>query len=201
MPYPTFKIYEILEKYQLSLIRKQLFEQPSNIPLSNWLTETLSFSEVIPLASEKARSELIIMPLLMELSKRNQHNFSIHSGITLDVDVAEGLKGECDFILSKQSPSAYLLTTPIFALIEAKKQDIDLGIPQCIAQMLAARMLNEQKGNPLPYIYGCVTTAEIWQFLQLKGNHVYIDSNKYYIDNVPLIQGVLQMVLDSYDEL
>lgn len=52
-------------------------------------------------------------------------------------------------------------------VVEAKKQDIDLGIPQCAVQMYASKKFNENKKTPVPYIYGCVTTGREWKFMRL----------------------------------
>lgn len=150
-------------------------------------------------SSEKARSEFIVVPILFEIKKRNRKRFSIYSGERLDVDKAKGLVGECDFILSK-GPVAHTIQTPIFALVEAKKNDISSGLGQCVAQMMGAKIFNETEGNDIPYLYGCVTTGEDWQYLKLQDNTIHIDSKRYYIDNLEMILGIFQSVVDTYTQ-
>jgi hypothetical protein len=51
--------------------------------------------------TEKARSEFIIAPILLELRRMLGGSFGLFSGIEFDVDAARGLNGFCDFILTK----------------------------------------------------------------------------------------------------
>ncbi|WP_321161611.1 hypothetical protein [Lyngbya sp. CCAP 1446/10] len=56
----------------------------------------------LPLAleinSDKARSELIIAPILVEIKKRLPERMSLFSGREFNVDPARGLSGYCDFL-------------------------------------------------------------------------------------------------------
>ncbi|MCU0443329.1 MAG: hypothetical protein MUE85_00325 [Microscillaceae bacterium] len=197
MAYSNFKLRDLRKNFGLSEVTQKLFGEIKEIPLSNTLQDNLSFAKTIPLLSEKVRSEVIVMPILLEILKRNQYRFSLFSGVNLEADIASGLNGECDFILSNK-PNLYDVQAPIFTLIEAKDNDIYLGISQCVAQMLGAKIFNEQDGINLPMIYGCVTTGEDWQFLKLENQIAYIDTDRYYLSNVPQILGILQHIVDLY---
>jgi hypothetical protein len=77
-------------------------------------------------------------------------------------------------------------------LVEAKKHDIEAGLGQCVAEMVAAQLYNERSGNGISAMCGCVTTGENWQFLRLVGTTVTIDQRKFYIDNVGGILAAFQ---------
>ncbi len=66
-------------------------------------------------------------------------------------------------------------------IVEAKNNNIQIGIPQCAAQMLGARIYNKQNEKKLDTIYGCVTTGYEWRFLKLENDIIYIDERKYYL--------------------
>ncbi|MEB3295542.1 MAG: hypothetical protein VKJ24_20505, partial [Synechococcales bacterium] len=101
-----------------------------------------------------------------------------------------------DFILSYGKPSR-LIQTPIFSLVEAKRQDLELGLGQCVAQMVGAQIVNQKHHHTYPVIYGCVTTGELWQFLQLEGTVLSIDLRTYALNSeLPLILGILQTICD-----
>ena len=102
--------------------------------------------------------------------------------------------GECDFILAA-SPSFPILHSPLVTIVEAKKNDIDNGLGQCVAEMVGARFFNERAGNSVGLIFGCVTTGETWQFLKLDGATAVIDRKRYYIDNVGLVLAAWQAVV------
>ena len=91
-------------------------------------------------------------------------------------------------------PNLPPLHAPVMTVVEAKKNDIEIGLGQCIAQMIAARQFNEgarRAGSP---VYGCVTTGETWQFLRLADRAALLNSQRYYLDNVSSILGVLQTI-------
>ncbi len=199
MAYSDFKLNDVKKAFDLVEKRVLLFKDVNPLSVSDWLKEALETGLYLALASssEKARSEFIVVPILFEIHKRNDRHFAIYSGEILDVDKEKGLSGECDFILSKGELS-HTIERPILALVEAKKKDIGLGIGQCAAQMIGAQIFNQQEENGIETIFGCVTTGEVWQFLKLKDNILFIDEVRYYVDNVEKILGVLQSIIDFY---
>ncbi len=68
---------------------------------------------------------------------------------------------------------------------------------QCIAEMYAAQIFNQQEGKPHACIYGAVTTGDEWKFLKLAGNDVAIDRDSYYISEADKIIGILVMMAGS----
>jgi hypothetical protein len=147
-----------------------------------WLTEGLARGMELALVSEKARSEFIVAPILLAVRELSGGRISILSGQRLDVDPGRRLLGECDFILALSDPLPRL-RAPLVTIVEAKKNDIEAGLGQCIAQMVAAQLFNERAGR-LGLVYGCVTTGEDWQFLRLDGQTVTIDTTRRYINDV-----------------
>jgi len=199
MAYGDFSLSQVKKEFGLTERSAQLFPKALAVELSSWLQETLSYSLKLALSSssEKARSEFIIAPILIELERRNQEKISIYSGENLDVDVEKGLRGECDFILSKGAMSL-TMQTPIISLVEAKKSDIKRGLGQCVAQMLGAQRFNQIEENEIPVIYGCVTTGEDWQFLSLENSDLVIDTQRYYINELEKVLGAFQSIVDKY---
>lgn len=200
MEYSDFTLDQLEEEFNINN-QVQVFEEFENVTpiteISDWLKKSLAIAKELPVRSEKARSELIVTPILIELREINDKFFTYYSGDILNADTERGLRGECDFIISKDAKT-FNISLPIFSVVEAKKSDISLGIPQCAAQMLGAKIFNEKKGNPLEIVYGCVTTGDDWQFMKLKGNTVYIDLNKYYLGELSELLGVFQVILNIY---
>ena len=196
MAYSDFDLRKVKTTLQVNLFEKQdLFSAISPIAISPILTEILK--ENIPLArtinTEKARSELIIVNILVELRKMQKHQISLFSGIEFNVDKERGLNGFCDFILSA-SQEQLILTAPIITVVEAKNENIIGGLGQCIAEMVAARIFNEDK---LEKIYGVVTTGTAWKFLKIQNNDVFIDIDEYSIEHPDKILGILLAMLEQ----
>jgi hypothetical protein len=168
--------------------------QPVLVP--SWLRDLLCRGMRLALVSEKARSEFIVAPILLAVRELSGDRVAILSGQRLDVDPVRRLLGECDFILALSDPLPRL-RAPLLTVVEAKKNDIEAGLGQCVAQMVAAQLYNERSEQPLPAVYGCVTTGEDWQFLRLAGAVVTIDERRLYIDNVG---GILAALLASVSQ-
>lgn len=193
MSYSEFSLTKV--KKQFNLITSEtidLFANIAEVNCGEYLQEILSYNVPLALASnsEKARSEMIITPILIELRKHLQSKISLFSGIDFNVKPELGLNGYCDFILSN-SVEQLLVTAPVMMLVEAKNEDLKGGIGQCIAEIIAAQIFNEQENNPISTIYGVVTSGTNWRFLKLTDNLVEIDLSEYYLVNIHKIFGIL----------
>ena len=200
MPYREFTVKKLKQQFGLEEKSSKLFEGVNGIAPSDWLNYTLSNSLKIAFTSEKSRSEAIVTPILLETRIRNHDSFAIYSGARLDVNPELGLNGECDFILSKTIQSDEI-QAPIFCLVEAKDNDIKLGIPQCVAQMLGAQLQNKNEEKIVPIIYGCVTTGEVWRFIKLEETTFWVDENRYYLDDLPHILAIIQLIVESLPKM
>ncbi len=150
-------------------MRDQLLGQ--NIPLA------------VAISTEKARSELIIAPVLLEARRQVQRSLSLFSGVEFNVDPSRGLSGVCDYLLSL-SPEQLTIEVPVVTVVEAKNDNLKSGLAQCMAEMVAARLFNQQKGRELPRVYGVVTTGRLWKFLRLEGDVVSLDLREYPISEL-----------------
>lgn len=193
MAYSDFKLSELIKTFGLTLRESvDLFAHIAEVECS----ENLAFNlkDNIPLAvaigTEKARSEMIIVPILLEMKRRATHQISLFSGTDFNVDFEKGLNGICDFIISL-SPEQLFISAPVITIVEAKNDNIKSGLGQCVAEMIAAQLFNEREGNDIKPIYGVVTTGELWKFLKLEGKLVSIDLSNYPVGNANKILGIL----------
>ncbi|MEG3437642.1 hypothetical protein V0288_10975 [Pannus brasiliensis CCIBt3594] len=146
------------------------------------------------IGTEKARSELIVSPVLVELRKHFQKKISLFSGIEFNIDPDRGLTGICDFLIGLSEEQLFV-QAPVIALVEAKNDNLKSGIGQCLGEMLAAQIFNERENRSIETIYGVVTTGTIWQFLSLNSRSVTIDLREYAIGKLPKIFGILASFL------
>jgi len=199
MAYRNFKEIDINEKLGLMSERQKLFANKLEVTPSNLLTQILTATSQFRQENEKAISEMVIFPILLDIQKRNSDFITIYSGESLDADKKKGLNGECDFIIA-QNKQAIGINLPIITLVEAKGTEkiIKQGIPQCVAQMQGAKIYNEKHKLPLDIIYGCVTSGDEWIFLKLEKQTIAIDTQKYYLSALPEILGVFQQIIDYY---
>jgi len=196
MSYSDFTLEAAEREFGVLAQEADLFPVLCDAPVPDWLPASLARGKGFALISKKARSEFIVVPILLAARQLCHDRFTIYSGQRLDVAPDRGLAGECDFILAA-APPVPLLRAPLITIAEAKKNDIEAGLGQCAAQMIAARLFNEQAGKPFRHVFGCVTTGEAWQFLRLEAAAVSIDQARYYIDRVDKILAVFLAIVDE----
>jgi hypothetical protein len=193
MAYSDFTLKRAKSELDLKIIENQsIFSHVQGIGISDYLKETLKRNIPLALAinTEKARSELIIINILMEIKQMFSDQVSLFSGIDFNIDKERGLTGFCDFILSN-SPEQLYLESPVIAIVEAKNENIIAGLGQCIAEMYAAKIYNEKEGRNLPSQYGAVTTGDEWKFIKLENDTAAIDLDVYYVSDIEKIIGIL----------
>lgn len=194
MSYSNFDLKAVKQQLGIHLTEQEgLFSSVQEVAVSPVFQGILQ--ENVPLArainTEKARSELIIANVLVELRKILKHQISLFSGIEFNVDQEKGLNGFCDFIISA-SQEQLLLNSPVVTIVEAKNENIIGGLGQCIAEMVAAKLFNEAEGvENISKIYGVVTTGTAWKFLRMEGLHTTIDLDEYPIEQPGKILGIL----------
>lgn len=202
MSYSDFTIDEIKRRFGIRLEEnRDLFATIPPAEVSPLLRQILEVYVPLGLAiaTEKARSEMIIAPILIEARGQVGLRASLFSGIDFTVDPKQGLNGVCDFLLSR-SPEQLTIEAPSIAVVEAKKEDMIAGIGQCLAAMIAARVFNERKGRAEESVYGAVTTGSNWKFLRLHHGEAQVDRSEYYISQVDRILGILKAMLEGTAE-
>ena len=198
MAYSEFTLRRVKEQFGLTLIEGVCFfpeiqpVEPTTPYLVDILQESLPLA--ISMGSEKARSELLISPVLFELRRILNRQMSFFSGEEFTVDSENGLSGVCDFLLSRSSEQL-MIEAPAVVIVEAKKENIKAGFGQCIAEMIAAQKFNDYAQNPIDTIFGTVTTGNSWTFLKLEGQTVTIDLTEYRLLPVQQLLGILAWMM------
>ncbi|BCL34517.1 hypothetical protein [Nostoc sp. MS1] len=193
MAYSDFTLTKFKRQFNINIYEEvDLFANFEPIQISEKLINSLAETTELALAinTEKARSEMIITPILLEVRRNANYQISLFSGTDFNVDAEKGLNGYCDFVISR-SKEQLTINAPVIIIVEAKNENIKGGLGQCMAAMLAAQIFNEREGNEIKTIYGAVTTGDIWKFLKLEGANLFVDLNNYYIKEINKILGIL----------
>ena len=199
MAYSNFTLDTVLEAFDLEEVDAAgIFATCEPVKPSELLTTVLERN--VPLAfaigTEKAKSELIVAFVLVELREHFERRISFFSGIEFNVDAEEGLTGICDFLVSL-SPKQFYLEAPALILVEAKRDDLTAGLGQCVAEMVAAQRFNAEEENDIACIYGTITSGIDWLFLKLEGKKLHIDMNAYQISQCDTILGILASMVSQ----
>jgi hypothetical protein len=198
MSFRDFTFPQVQHDLGLTVHDANLFAAVPNSPVRNEFAAFLrdGIDLAVANATEKAKSEFIIAPVLLELRRAVGPRFALFSGQEWNAAPDRGLNGYCDFLLTK-STSQYILGAPFVAVVEAKNDLIPTGLGQCIAAMFAAQLVNQKSGTPIAAVHGVVSTGTAWKFLRLQGSNLTIDVPEYLIDNLPKIMGILKHIVES----
>ncbi|MEM8642060.1 MAG: hypothetical protein AAGG51_25095 [Cyanobacteria bacterium P01_G01_bin.54] len=187
----AFSDYKNLEQVQAEYqikYREQTFLTAQGLDISGVFLQELTFNleNMDAFASEAARCELIIFPILREVYKQYHQTTSLWVQRPLHVD--QQLNGTPDYMLSQKSElGKTVLGLPILLLTEAKKNDFEQGWGQCLAELVAGDCLNQ---NTRP-IYGIVTDGKTWEFGYLEQQVFTKDSRVYTISEVERLLNVV----------
>jgi len=199
MPFSEFKdIPQVQRKYEIKY-QESHFITANDFIVSDIFQQEFDFNvkNLDIFASEAARCEIIIFPILREVYKKYSTKFALWVQKSLSYDAE--LTGIPDYIVSKKSEYGKLfLDYPVLAVVEAKKNDFEQGWGQCLAELVASQKLNDNVDFP---VYGIVTDGKTWEFGLL--NHKMFTKNirSFTIDDLSLLFGALDFVFKQIDEL
>lgn len=201
--YNKFTLEEVVRKFGLKthLVQDIVGEVPPYQP-SDFLKTSLTrgLLKGVQIGTEKARSEFIVAPILLELQYIFQNQVSLFSGTDFTIDKQLGLSGTCDFIFSLGSEPEFL-TAPAVTIVEAKNDIIKNGLGQCAAEMVAAQIFNQKNESNIKTVYGVVTTGVLWRFLKLEGSNLYMEKiEKAYTitdNNIDKLLGIFIKMLEK----
>lgn len=140
--------------------------------------------------TEKARSELLVAPVLSELWRQAGGRINLFSGAEFPADPDARLTGFVDFLIGR-GPQLPRVSAPVVVVFEAKRDNIAEGYGQCIAAMVGAQRFNRRAGTGVETIYGGITTGINWKFLRLGGTALTFDLTEYTVQQTDRLLGIL----------
>jgi hypothetical protein len=198
MAYSSFRnLKKVADRFSIQVVNKSLFNE-SDIKLiapSEWVKTSMEMANIMGFFTEKERSERLVHPILAELVTINNAQITVYSGQELNVD--KELAGECDYLMAIGHKVIDFVSTPLFSVVEAKKQDIEHGTAQCTAQMIGAIRYNKLDNIELPYIYGATTDGQKWRFMKLENQVLTIHPTYYYLSDLSKLISVFAHLIDD----
>ena len=83
---------------------------------------------------------------------------------------------------------------PLIMMVEAKKNDFELGWGQCLAEMVAAQKINDNPDFP---VYGIVTDGTSWEFGRLVGDLFTRNRTNFTLANLPILFGAVDSIFKA----
>ena len=121
------------------------------------------------------------------------------SGLKKPIAYDDVLSGTPDYFISTRSELGKLVVgAPLIMLVEAKKNDFEMGWGQCLAELVAAQKINEDMEHP---VYGIVSDGTLWQIGHLVGETFTRNRTSFSVDNLPVLFGAIDSVFKAASEV
>jgi hypothetical protein len=197
MAYSDFRYPAVIKDLELTLQPSEdmfatVAPRAASPPLRAALANTSRLA--ITINTEKARSEWMVAPVLGDFWAAYHTRIGLYSGVDFPADPDAGLTGLVDFLISR-APQVPHIVAPVAVLFEAKRDNLNDGLGQCIAGMVGAQRFNRREKNAIETVYGGVTTGSLWKFLRLDGSVVTLDLREYALAEVDQILGILTHIV------
>ncbi len=83
------------------------------------------------------------------------------------------------------------MEAPFLCIVEAKKDDCEQGLAQCLVEMQACQWSNQQLGKTVD-VLGIVTNGEGWKFYKLTVENRVYETLLYSLSDLEALLGILQ---------
>src|SRR5262245_15762035 len=131
MAFRDFPYPDVVTQFALTEGSGDLFagvaDLPASAALRDFLDTNLTLANLIN--TEKARSELLVAPVLSELWRRAGGRINLFSGAEFAADADAQLTGFVDFLIGL-GPQLPRISTPVVVIFEAKRDNIAEGYGQ-----------------------------------------------------------------------
>ena len=199
MAFSDFKaIPEVQEKFRITYTVNNFIGVEATSSPSQQFLEELEFNmqHIDVYASESARCEAMIFPILREVYKEYADRYALW--IKKPIVYDETLNGIPDYFISTRSELGMLVVgKPLIMMVEAKKNDFEQGWGQCLSELIAAQKINADIEVP---VYGVVSDGTWWQFGHLVKDTFTRNRQSFSVDNLPTLFGAINAVFKAASE-
>jgi len=191
-------IEQVIAKYPLEIKQERFLPEDVSKELPEWFSNNLSFLLDMKSVDENEAflSEGFVFPFLQQAWQQHRKlKLWSHRALSYDSE----LYGEPDYLISALPEGVVerLVTKPLLAVTEAKKEDFTKGWGQCLSGMIACQKLNQRVDIT---VYGIVSTGIIWEFGKLEGNIFVKHSLPYSISEPGQVLGLIDFVFSECEK-
>lgn len=183
--FSKFDLATALEKVGLRKLTEWNLQVPPKQPSAFFSEKMQRLRRFDTARSEGAK--LLIADALFEEAIQPYAKLRIFKETTITSTDTGGL---VDYLIA---PDGTVPIIPFLCVSEAKKDDFDKGLAQCLVEMQACFEINQQ-ANHLGVIFGMVTNGTAWQFYRRAVSGEVFESPSYSLLQTPEILGILDYI-------
>ncbi len=152
---------------------------------TSFFAKRLERLKVFDLTSNESAKTLLIDAFLEE-ALQNHQTLKAWKEPMLE---SETLNGIADYLITKRRG---YLELPFLCAVEAKKDDFEQGLAQCLVEMKACKEANLKGGKDID-IFGIVTNGTTWEFYKMTNTEVF-KGRAFIADEPEDLIGILDYV-------
>ncbi len=184
--FSSFNLAEAYKELGLTKLIEWKLEAPPVAPSEFYYQRLQRLHARFNLTTSERAKELLIDAICEEALEESP-NLKIWKAAAIQSDDLTGL---ADYVAA---PNRDYLDTPLLCIVEAKKDDFEQGLAQCLVEMKACQWSNAQVGSALE-IYGVVTNGEGWKFYRLATDGLVFESALFSLREIDEILGNLHLI-------
>jgi hypothetical protein len=183
----NFSSFTTKEAYQQLQIKQLQFweQQATAVPVTDFFKERMArLQRHFDLKTCEDAKKLLI-DAICEEALEGLEQIKIWKGATLETPTTNGV---ADYLIAENKG---YLETPYLCIVEAKKDDFEQGLAQCLVEMQACQWENQQVGQSID-IFGIVSNGTTWQFYKLTPQGHVSETSAYSTGDLALLLGRLR---------
>jgi hypothetical protein len=141
------------------------------------------------ISSGKGSKQLLI-DAVCEEALGGFDDLKIWKGMSLETETTEGI---VDYLVADRK--GYLDTPLLVCIVEAKKDNFEQGLDECLAILHACQWQNQQAGR-LFDLFGIVSNGDAWVFYKLTPDRQAYETATYGLTSLQLLLGWLKYILE-----
>jgi hypothetical protein len=188
--FSSFSLDDALKESAVKKLRPWQLESQSIVPSDVFIVVMERLKRFDTRSNERGR-ELIIDAIFTE-AIAGFGNLKIWKGAVLETDE---LNGEADYLITEDKD---YLESPYLCAVEAKKDDFEKGLAQCLVEMKACWLNNLAAGREIE-VLGIVTNGVGWKFYRWANLGEVYETVMYGEHEMPVLLGALNQVLVMCD--
>lgn len=190
--FSSFKYEEAFRELNLANLTPWIVEAPAFTPSSFFHERLDRLHESFDLSSYEESKKLLI-DALCEEAIHSFKQLKIWKGAILSSD---RLTGYVDYLIAARKR---YVDHPMLCIIEAKKDNFEQGLAQCLVEMKACQWNNVQAGQSLD-VLGIISNGSTWQFYKLTPHGEVFESAAYSTGDMTLLLGRLNYIFQLCDD-
>ncbi|MFN9648627.1 MAG: hypothetical protein ACK58Z_09060 [Pseudanabaena sp.] len=135
-------------------------------------------------------SKKLLIDAFCEEAMDSIDKLKIWKGGKIESDI---LIGNADYLIAARQD---YLDTPFLCIVEAKRDDFEQGLAQCLVEMQACQWENRQVGKEID-VLGIVTNGQGWIFYKLTLTDKVYETGMYSSDDVAKTLGALRLAFQE----